>query len=191
MNSRFEQRNTQPTMEEIQAMQKTALRRSMDKAGNIQKAITLTEENWTGLTTAVEMTGQSVLKLQQSVSHLLTDEQMDAMLKAQVQSLLAEHSAAVAEMKRTVAELNRSSVEYWQRMQRTATERLNDLQREQTQALKEFEKQVGRASERYSSELSATTDSIKQSANRIRWQMYLPSILLVLWELMRHLLLRG
>ena len=191
MNSRFEQRNTQPTMEEIQAMQKTALRRSMDKAGNIQKAITLTEENWTGLTTAVEMTGQSVLKLQQSVSHLLTDEQMDAMLKAQLQSLLAEHNAAVAEMKRTVAELNRSSTEYWQRMQRTATESLNDLQREQTQALKEFEKQVGRVSERYSSELSATTDSIKQSANRIRWQMYLPSIILVLWELMRHLLLRG
>ena len=191
MNSSFEQRNTQPTMEEIQAMQKTALRRSMDKAGNIQKAITLTEENWTGLTTAVEMTGQSVLKLQQSVGHLLTDEQMDAMLKAQVQSLLAEHSAAVSEMKRTVAELNRSSAEYWQRMQRTATESLNDLQREQTQALKEFEKQVGRASERYSSELSTTTDSIKQSANRIHWQMYLPSIILVLWELMRHLLLRG
>ena len=163
----------------------------MDKAGNIQKAITLTEENWTGLTTAVEMTGQSVLKLQESVSHLLTDEQMDAMLKAQLQSLLAEHSAAVVEMKRTVAELNRSSTEYWQRMQRTATESLNDLQREQTQALKEFEKQVGRASERYSSELSATTDSIKQSANRIRCQMYLPSIILVLWELMRHLLLRG
>lgn len=191
MNSSFEQRNTQPTMEEIQAMQKTALRRSMDKAGNIQKAITLTEENWTGLTTAVEMTGQSVLKLQESVGHLLTDEQMDAMLKAQLQSLLAEHSAAVSEMKRTVAELNRNSVEYWQRMQRTATESLNDLQREQTQRLKEFEKQVGRASERYSSELSATTDSIKQSANRIRWQMYLPSIILVLWELMRHLLLRG
>lgn len=191
MNSSFEQRNTQPTMEEIQAMQKTALRRSMDKAGNIQKAITLTEENWTGLTTAVEMTGQSVLKLQESVGHLLTDEQMDAMLKAQLQSLLAEHSAAVSEMKRTVAELNRNSVEYWQRMQRTATESLNDLQREQTQRLKEFEKQVGRVSERYSSELSATTDSIKQSANRIRWQMYLPSIILVLWELMRHLLLRG
>ena len=191
MNSSFEQRNTHPTMEEIQAMQKTALRRSMDKAGNIQKAITLTEENWTGLTTAVEMTGQSVLRLQESVGHLLTDEQMDAMLKAQVQSLLAEHSAAVSEMKRTVAELNRSSAEYWQRMQRTATESLNDLQREQTQALKEFERQVGRASERYSSELSATTDSIKQSANRIRWQMYLPSIILVLWELMRHLLLRG
>ena len=43
MNSNFEQKNTKPTMAEMQAMQKTALRRSMDKAGNIQKSITLTE----------------------------------------------------------------------------------------------------------------------------------------------------
>ena len=96
-------------MAEMQAMQKTALRRSMDKAGNIQKSITLTEENWTGLTDAVEMTGQSVLKLQESVGHLLTNEQMEAKLKEQVQTLLAEHSTAVTAMQTAVQELNESS----------------------------------------------------------------------------------
>lgn len=189
MNSNFEQKNTQPTMAEMQAMQKTALRRSMDKAGNIQKSITLTEENWTGLTSAVEMTGQSVLKLQESVGHLLTDEQMDAMLKEQVQTLLAEHSAAVTAMQTTVQELNESSARHLRQVQKSMTDSLNTMRRDQEAALKHFGKQVGRASEDFSSKLSRATDSMEDSANRVQWQLYLPTVILVLWELVRHLFL--
>lgn len=65
MNSAFEHSNTRPSMADMKAMQQTALSRNIDKAGNIQKAVTLTEENWTGLTNAVELTGQSVLQLQE------------------------------------------------------------------------------------------------------------------------------
>ena len=189
MNSNFEQKNTQPTMAEMQAMQKAALRRSMDKAGNIQKSITLTEENWTGLTSAVEMTGQSVLKLQESVGHLLTDEQMDAMLKEQVQTLLAEHSTAVTAMQTAVRELNESSARHLRQVQKSMTDSLNTMRRDQETALKEFGKQVGRASERYSSELSEVTDTLKRSVRWVQWQMYLPTVVLVLWELVRHLFL--
>ena len=186
MNSNFEQKNTQPTMAEMQAMQKAALRRSMDKAGNIQKSITLTEENWTGLTSAVELTGQSVLKLQESVGHLLTDEQMDAMLKEQVQMLLAEHSTAVTAMQTAVQELNESSTRHLRQVQKSMTDSLNTMRRDQEAALKEFGKQVGRASEEFSSKLSRATDSMEDSANRVQWQLYLPTVVLVLWELVRH-----
>ena len=189
MNSNFEQKNTQPTMAEMQAMQKAALRRSMDKAGNIQKSITLTEENWTGLTNAVELTGQSVLKLQESVGHLLTDEQMDAMLKEQVQTLLAEQSTAVTAMQTTVQELSESSARHLRQVQKSMTDSLNTMRRDQEAALKEFGKQVGRASEEYSTELSRASDSVKRFASRIQLQMYLPTIILVLWELVRHLFL--
>ena len=102
MNSAFEHSNTRPSMADMKAMQQTALSRNIDKAGNIQKAVTLTEENWTGLTNAVELTGQSVLQLQESVEHLLTDEQMDAKLKAQVQSLMEQHRTAISEMQSEV-----------------------------------------------------------------------------------------
>ena len=37
MSSTFERNNTTPTMAELQAMQKTALNRNIDKAGNISK----------------------------------------------------------------------------------------------------------------------------------------------------------
>ena len=189
MNSTFEQKNTQPTMAEMQAMQKTALRRSMDKAGNIQKSIMLTEENWTGLTDAVEMTGQSVLKLQESVEHLLTDEQMDTKLKEQVQTLLAEHSTAVTAMQTAVQELNESSTRHLRQMQKSMTDSLNTMHRDQETALKEFGKQVGRASEDFSSKLSRAIHSVEDSANRVQWQLYLPTVVLVLWELVRHLFL--
>ena len=189
MNSTFERSNTRPSMADMKAMQQTALSHNIDKAGNIQKAVTLTEENWTGLTNAVELTGQSVLQLQESVEHLLTDEQMDAKLKAQVQALMAQHRTAISEMQLEVQKLTESSTERWKQMENSAERTLNRMQRDQEVALKEFGKQVGRASEEYSTELSMASDSVKRFASRIQLQMYLPTIILVLWELVRHLFL--
>ena len=189
MNSTFERSNTRPSMADMKAMQQTALSHNIDKAGNIQKAVTLTEENWTGLTNAVELTGQSVLQLQESVEHLLTDEQMDAKLKAQVQALMAQHRTAISEMQLQVQKFTESSTERWKQMENSAERTLNRMQRDQEVALKEFGKQVGRASEEYSTELSMASDSVKRFASRIQLQMYLPTIILVLWELVRHLFL--
>ena len=190
MNSTSERNFTRPSMEEMKAMQqKTTFARNMEKAGNIQKAVTLTEENWTGLTNAVEQTGQSVLQLQESVEHLLTDEQMDAKLKAQVQMLMLKHSESISGMQSAVRELSEISTRRWEQMESTMTDSLSRMRQQHEAALKEFGKQVGRASENYSSELSRATDAVKESVKQIRWQMYLPTIILVLWELVRHLFL--
>ena len=190
MNSTFERNKSQTSMEDLKAMQqKTTFARNMEKAGNIQKAVTLTEENWTGLSNAVEQTGQSVLELQESVAHLLTDEQMDAKLKAQVQMLMLKHSESISGMQSAVRELSEASTRHWEQMESTMTDSLCRMRQQHEAALKEFGKQVGRASENYSSELSRATDSVKESVNRIKWQMYLPTIILVLWELVRHLFL--
>ena len=190
MNSTSERNFTRPSMEEMKAMQqKTTFARNMEKAGNIQKAVTLTEENWTGLTKAVEQTGQTALELKESMEHLLTGEQMDEKLKAQVQTLLEQHRTAISEMQMAVRELNESSVVHWNRIVEFTEDSLRATKQAQETALKEFGKQVGRASENYSSELSGATDFVKESVNRIKWQMYLPTIILVLWELVRHLFL--
>ena len=190
MNSTSERNYTRPSMEEMKAMQqKTTFARNMEKAGNIQKAVTLTEENWTGLTKAVEQTGQTALELKESMEHLLTGEQMDEKLKAQVQTLLEQHRTAISEMQMAVRELNESSVVHWNRIVEFTEDSLRATKQAQETALKEFGKQVGRARENYSSELSRATDSVKESVNRIKWQMYLPTIILVLWELVRHLFL--
>lgn len=189
MNSTFEQKNTQHKMAEMKAMQQTALSRNIDKAGNIQKTVMLTEENWTGLTGAVELTGQSVLELQKTAEHLLTDEQMDAKLKAQVQALMEQHQTAISEMQTTVQELAENSSEYWTQMESSVEQSLNRMQREQETTLQDFEKRVGRASENYSFKLSEVTASMNRSARRLRWLTYLPTVILVLWELLRHLFL--
>ena len=191
MNSTFEQKNTRPSMAEMKAMQQTALSRSIDKAENLQKAVTLTEENWTGLTGAVALTGESMLRLEEHVGHLLTGEQMDTMLKAQVKTLMEQHRLAVETMQTAVRDLNESSVVHWNRIVEFTEDSLRATKQAQETALKEFGKQVGKASERYSSELSEVTDTLKRSARRVQWQMYLPTVVLVLWELVRHLFLLG
>ena len=190
MNSTFERNKSQTRMEDLKAMQqKTTFARNMEKAGNIQKAVTLTEENWTGLTKAVEQTGQIALELKESMEHLLTGEQMDAKLKAQVQMLMLKHSEAISGMQSAVRELNEASARRWEQMESTMTDSLSRMRQQHEAALKEFGKQAGRASENYSFELSRATDSVKESVKQIRWQMYLPTIILVLWELVRHLFL--
>ncbi len=74
-------------------------------------------------------------------------------------------------------------------MENNVERTLNRIQRDQETALKEFGKQVGRASAEYSTELSKASDSVKRSASRIHLQMYLPTIILAVWELVRHLFL--
>ena len=191
MNSTLEKRDTQPTMEEMKVMQQTALSRSIDRAANIQKAITLTEANWTGLIEALELTGRSVLKLQDTMDQLITNEDLDMMLKAQAKSLMGQHQTAVSDMQTAAAELNKSCAAHLKRTEDAIDHSLSRMQHSQETMLKEFEKQVGRVNEKYSFNLSEATASMHSSANRIRWQMYLPTIILVLWELVRQLLLLG
>lgn len=191
MNSTLEKRDAQPTMEEMKIMQQTALSRSIDKAANIQKAVTLTEANWTGLIEALELTGRSALKLQDIMERLITNEDLDMMLKAQVKSLMGQYQAAVSDMQMVTAELNKSCAAHLKRTEDAIDLSLSRMQRDQETLLKEFEKQVGRVNEKYSFSLSEATASMHISAKRIRWQMYLPTIILVLWELVRYLLLLG
>ena len=93
---------------------------------------------------------------------------MDAMLKAQIQLLMAEHRTAISEMQKAVRELNESNAQHWTQVRNSVTDSLNTMRQEQTETLKKFEKQVGRASEKYSSELSEVTTSMKHSANLLQ-----------------------
>ena len=191
MNSKFERATTTPSMEDLKVMQQTALRANLDKASNLQKSITLTESNWTGLTNAVELTGQAVLKQQETMERLISVEQMDEMLKAQMASLTAEHAEAIRKMRSAVRELTDVSAESWEQMSRTMADTVNATKWQQETMLKEFKSQVGSARENYYSQLSSVTDTLKESVNSMRRKMYLPTIILVLWELVRYLFLRG
>ena len=191
MNSKFERGTTTPNMEDLKAMQQTALRANLDKASNIQKSITLTEANWTGLTNAVELTGQAVLKQQETMERLISAEQMAEMLKAQLDSLTAEHAGAIREMRSAVRELTEVSAESWEQMRQIMTDTVNATKWQQETMLKDFKSQVGSARENYYSQLSSVTDTLKESVNSMRRKMYLPTIILVLWELVRYLFLRG
>lgn len=71
------------------------------------------------------------------------------------------------------------------------TDTVNATKWQQETMLKDFKSQVGSARENYYSQLSSVTDTLKESVNSMRRKMYLPTIILVLWELVRYLFLRG
>ena len=182
MSSAFE-KHTSP-MDELLAMQQSALQANLNKASNIQKAVTLTEANWMGLTQAMELTGNSILQAQETLERLPTTQEMNTLLAA-------AHTEAVQQIQKTVQELLETSRENLQWMQEEMQETRAASQRENEKLLKEFQSQAGKISETYSSRLSRAEDTLRESANSIRWKMYIPTIILVLWELVRHLWLRG
>ena len=173
------EKNSSP-MDELLAMQQSALQANLNKASNIQKAVTLTEANWIGLTRAMELTGNSILKAQETLERLPTAQEMETLLAGQAGNLTTAHTEAVQQIRQTVQELLE-----------TSRENLAASQWESEKLLKEFQSQAGKISETYSSRLSRAEDTLRESANSIRWKMYIPTIILVLWELVRHLWLRG
>lgn len=189
MSSAFE-KHASP-MDELLAIQQSALQANLNKASNIQNAVTLTEANWMGLTQAMELTGNSILKAQETLERLPTTQEMNTLLAGQAGNLTAAHTEAVQQIQKTVQALLETSRETLQWMQEEMQETRAASQRESEKLLKEFQLQAGKISETYSSRLSRAEDTLRESANSIRWKMYIPTIILVLWELVRHLWLQG
>lgn len=189
MSSAFE-KHASP-MDELLAMQQSALQANLNKASNIQKAVTLTESNWMGLTQAMELTGNSILKAQETLERLPTTQEMNTLLAGQAGNLTAAHTEAVQQIQKTVQALLETSRENLQWMQKEMQETRAASRRESEKLLKEFQSQAGKISEAYSSRLSRAEDTLWESASSIGWKMYAPTIILVLRELVRHLWLRG
>ena len=103
MSSAFE-KHASP-MDELLAIQQSALQANLNKASNIQNAVTLTEANWMGLTQAMELTGNSILKAQETLERLPTTQEMNTLLAGQAGNLTAAHTEAVQQIQKTVQEL--------------------------------------------------------------------------------------
>ena len=143
-----------------------------------------------GLTQAMKLTGNSILKAQETLERLPTAQEMDALLAGQAGNLTAAHTEAVQQIRQTVQELLETSRENLRCMQKAMQETRAASRRESEKLLKEFQSQAGKINETYFSRLCRAEDMLRESANSIRWKMYIPTIILVLWELVRHLWLR-
>ena len=122
MSSAFE-KHASP-MDELLAMQQSALQANLNKAPNIQKAVTLTEANWMGLTQAMELTGNSILKAQETLERLPTTQEMNTLLAEQAGNLTAAHTEAVQQIQKTVQALLETSRENLQWMQEEMQEKI-------------------------------------------------------------------
>ena len=178
-------------MDELLSMQHSALQANLNKAANIQRAVTLTEANWIGLTRAMELTGNAILRAQETLERLPTAQEMETLLAGQTGSLTEAHAEAVRQIQQAVRELLEDSRENLRWMQEAMQETRAASQWESEKLLKEFQSQAGKISETYSLRLSRAEDTLRESASSIGWKMYAPTIILVLWELVRHLWLRG
>ena len=91
-------------MDELLSMQYSALQANLNKAANIQRAVTLTEANWIGLTRAMELTGNAILRAQETLERLPTAQEMETLLAGQAGSLTEAHAEAVRQIQQAVRE---------------------------------------------------------------------------------------
>ena len=141
-------------MDELLSMQHSALQANLNKAANIQRAVTLTEANWIGLTRAMELTGNAILRAQETLERLPTAQEMETLLAGQAGSLTEAHAEAVRQIQQAVRELLEDSRENLRWMQSAMETARSDSQRKSRELLREFQSQAGNLSAMCSSRLS-------------------------------------
>lgn len=77
--------------------------------------------------------------------------------------------------------------EYRQMLMQEAKNTANTMQN----MMKLMEQQVGRMSEEFGKSLSQTQERMKNTSKKLLWISMIPSLILVVWELMRHIWLLG
>ena len=91
-----------------------------------------------GLSQATEQTGNSILKVQETLERLPTTQEMETLLTGQAGNLTAAHTEAVQQIRQTVLELPETSKENLQWMQEAMQETRAASRQESEKLLKEF-----------------------------------------------------
>ena len=144
---------------------KQQARQQSQAAGKVVPCVTVTEKNWAALLSLQQTQVQLLEQVLEAQATLATQWQMEEFLQGQTEELTdcAQKSQAA----------------------------LQSFQSSLKEAVKEAEKklsiQAGRISDQFSSKLSSSQENLDSHAKGLFWISLIPTALLVLLEVMRHI----
>ena len=109
--------------------------------------------------------------LLEQTKQLATWSDLSNMQEDQIEQL----TARVRETEQTLTEF-----------QMTLQQQAEQIQAATSTSMETFQSQVGKASESFSQQLSSDEQTVKRSLKRLIWASLIPTILLIIWELIQH-----
>ena len=144
----------------------------ISKAESVQPTVAVMEPNWNALIASQKAQVKTLGEILEKLDTLSTEERLRAHLEMQLQTL------------RTEGKDSREAMEqYRQMLMREAQNTTSTMQ----DTMKSMERQVGRTSEEFGKAILREQEQMKRTSRKLFWISMIPSLILTIWELVRHI----
>ena len=158
------------------AEMRAAQRERLSQAETATPAVVVTEKNWAAMIDSQKMQIKTLGEIQEYLDTLTTEERFLAQLEMQLQVLRADGKASAEAME-----------QYRRTLMREAQNTTSTMQ----DTMKSLERQVGKMSEEFGNAILREQERMKNTSKKLFWISMIPSLILVVWELTRHIWLLG
>ena len=148
----------------------------ISKAEAVQPTVAVMEPNWRAMIESQKMQVKTMGEILEKLDTLTTEERMTAYLNMQLQLLKEDGNASREAME-----------QYRQTLMREAQNTTVTMQ----DTMKSMERQVGKMSEEFGQAILREQERMKNISKKLLWISMIPSLILVVWELTRHIWLLG
>ncbi len=152
----------------------TEAQQNLKTAETYVPCVSITEQNWKALIAELNAQIQVLEHIEQNLSNLTTRQELDQNIQTYLQALTDQAES----MKLSIAQFDTN-------LQKP----LNQLNDSVQKILTDTEKQVGKMSEQFSQSLSDEKQRLRKHTVKLMLIALIPTVLLIVWELIRHFLL--
>ena len=148
----------------------------ISKAEAVQPTVAVTEPNWRAMIDSQKAQVKTMGEILEQLGTLTTEEQLMAHMNMQLRLLKEDGQASREAME-----------QYRQTLMREAQNTTSSMQ----DTMKSLERQVGKMSEEFGKAILREQERMKNTSKKLFWISMIPSLILVVWELTRHIWLLG
>ena len=159
------------------AAEMRAVQRDMiSKAEAVQPTVAVMEPNWKAMIESQKAQVKTLVEIQEYLDTLTTEKQLLVYMDRQLEILRQDGQASREAME-----------QYRQTLMREAQNTTSTMQ----DTMKSMERQVGKMNEEFGKAISQEQEQMKRTSKKLFWISMIPSLILVVWELTRHIWLLG
>ena len=153
-----------------------AQRDMISKAEAVQPTVAVMEPNWKAMIDSQKAQVDTLGKILEKLGTLTTEERFLAQLEMQLQVLRSDGNASREAMEQYRQVLMQEA--------KNTTVRMQDM-------MKDMEKAAGKMHAEFGNAISQEQERMKNTSKKLFWISMIPSLILVVWELTRHIWLLG
>ena len=158
------------------AEMRAAQREMISKAESVQPTVAVMEPNWKAMIDSQKAQVDTLGKILEKLGTLATETQLVEYMERQLQILREDGQASLEAIE-----------QYRQTLMREAQNTTSTMQ----ETMKSLERQVGKISEEFGNAILREQERMKNTSKKLFWISLITSLILVVWEMTRHIWLLG